>query len=101
MTDEITSAPLAVEELSIGAAVSGKVTYLAVYGAMIDIGTGQEALLHISQLGRSDFRNIEDVVKVGDEIEAYVLKIDDEGHVALTTERPPALPWNKIERGPT
>lgn len=96
MTQEATKAPLA--ELSTGMAVSGKVTYIGVYGAMIDIG-GQEALLHLSQLGRSDARNIEDVFKVGDEVNAYVLKVDNEGRVALTTEKPPELTWNRIQKG--
>jgi ribosomal protein S1 len=65
---------------------------------MVDIG-GQDALLHISQFGRRDFRNIEDVINIGDEVEAYVLKVDGEGHVALTMEKPPELPWNQIRKG--
>jgi small subunit ribosomal protein S1 len=98
MTEEATKAPLAMQEITTGSAVSGKVTYVGVYGAMVNIG-GQDALLHISQLGRRDFRNIEDVIKVGDEVSAYVLKIDDEGHIALTTEKPPEMSWNQIRKG--
>lgn len=98
MTEEAIKAPLAVEEISTGKAVSGKVTYIGVYGAMIDIG-GQEALLHISQVGRSDFRNIEDIINIGDEVEAFVLKVNKEGRVALTMEKPPQLPWNQIRKG--
>ena len=100
MTQEATKAPLATADISTGTAVSGKVTYIGVYGAMIDIG-GQEALLHLSQLGRSDIRNIEDVIKVGDEVNAYVLKVDNEGRVALTMEKPPELNWNRIQKGET
>jgi len=98
MTEEAIKAPLAIEDLNTGTPVTGKVTYLGVYGAMLDIGVETDALLHISQIGRSDFRNIEEVLKVGDEIEAYVLKVDNEGHIALTTEKPPALPWNQIRK---
>jgi small subunit ribosomal protein S1 len=92
------TAPLATAEISTGMAVSGKVTYIGVYGAMIDIG-GQEALLHPSQLGRSDVRSIDDILKVGDEVNAYVFKVDNEGRIALTMEKPPELTWNRIQKG--
>lgn len=101
MTEELVSAALSVDDLDVGTEVKGKVTYLAPYGAMIDIGVGREALLHISQIGRSDFRNIEDIMSIGDEIEAYVLKIDKENRVALTFDKPPELPWGNIRKGAT
>jgi ribosomal protein S1 len=99
MTEEAVAAPLSVDKLDIGTEVQGKVSYLAPYGAMIDIGIGREALLHISQIGRTDFRNIDDVMSVGDEVTAYVLKVDKEGRIALTFDKPPALPWSEIRKG--
>lgn len=101
MTDESPTAVATQQELNTGTEVKGKVTYLAPYGAMIDIGIGQDALLHISQLGRTDFRNIDDVYSLGQEIEAWVLKVDKENRVALTLDKPPALPWNQIRRNET
>lgn len=98
MAQEAVAAPLAVEDLNVSTEVNGKITYLAPYGAMIDIGVGREALLHISQIGRTDFRNIDDVMNIGDEITAYVLKIDKENRVALTMEKPPSLPWADIHK---
>lgn len=99
MTEEVATAPISIEDLDVGTEVKGKVTYLAPYGAMIDIGVGREALLHISQIGRNDFRNIDDVMSIGDEVEAYVLKVDKENRVALTFEKPPELPWSNIRKG--
>lgn len=99
MAEETATATLSVENLDVGTEVKGKVTYLAPYGAMIDIGVEREALLHISQIGRSDFRNIDDVMSIGDEVEAYVLKVDKESRVALTFEKPPELPWGNIRKG--
>jgi small subunit ribosomal protein S1 len=98
MSEEAVAAPLAAEKLGIGTEVKGKVTYLAPYGAMIDIGGGREALLHISQIGRSDFRNIDDIMSIGDEVDAFVLKINKENQVALTMEKPPSLPWANIHK---
>jgi len=98
MTEEATKAP-EVNELGIGTQVNGKITYLGVYGAMVDIGQERDALLHISQIEQNDFRHIEDVFNVGDEIAAYILKVDKEQRIALTTEKPPELPWAQIRRG--
>ncbi len=85
--------------LAIGAEITGKVRRLGLYGALVDIGTGQDALLHISQLGASKERKIEDVVQPESEITAWVYKTRRDGHVALTLEKPPVVPWQTIKRG--
>ena len=87
--------------LAIGAEVNGKVKRLGMYGALVDIGTGQDALLHISQLGANDGRKLEDVVQPENEITAWVYKTRQDGNVALTLEKPPAVPWQAIKRGNT
>jgi len=58
-----------ISELTTGREVTGTVKKLELYGAFVDIGVGQDALLHISQLGKN-VRNIEDALKVGDTITA-------------------------------
>lgn len=85
--------------LEIGAQVQGTVKHISLYGALIDIGTGQDALLHISQVARGEGRSFEEVVQSGDEIQAYVLKSRKDGHIALTLEKPPAVPWQAIKQG--
>jgi small subunit ribosomal protein S1 len=87
-------------ELQIGAAVSGVVTRLVLSGAFIDLGAGKDALLHISQMGKSDFRNIEDVLKEGELIESYILKVDGD-NIALTMVKPASLPWSAVKIGET
>ncbi len=89
-------------DLRPGTAVTGTVTRLILSGALVDIGVGQDALLHISQLGKTDFRNIEEVMTQGQAIETYVLKVDREkARVALTMVKPPSLPWQDIHVGAT
>ena len=87
--------------LTVGAEVTGRVKHLGLYGALVDIGTGQDALLHISQLGQSEDRSFEEVVQPAGEITAYVYRTRADGHVALTMDRPPAVPWQTIRRGNT
>jgi ribosomal protein S1 len=98
--DETTNAPGSTVELKVGMELRGKVKNIELFGAFVDIGIGQDALLHISQLGKPNIRNVEDVVKVNDEITVYVLKIhEDTGRVALSLEEPPSLPWEGVSEG--
>ena len=84
-------------QLEIGAEVTGKVKHLGMYGALVDIGTGQDALLHISQLGQDEDRKFDEVVQKGADLTAYVLKTRKDGYVALTMEKPPAVPWQTVK----
>ena len=100
--DATTNAPSTIEELKPGMAVKGTIKRLELYGAFVDIGIGRDALLHVSQLGKDQVRNIEDELSVGAEADLFVLKIDESaGRVALTTIKPPELPWESIEQGET
>lgn len=88
--------------LKVGAAASGPVTRLTLYGPIIDLGEGQSGLLHLSQMGHSNFRNVEEVVSLGQTLEAYVLKVDSKsGNILLTTSKPPELPWEAVRVGET
>jgi small subunit ribosomal protein S1 len=87
-------------QLEIGAEVSGTVKHIGMYGALVDIGTGQDALLHISQLAQDEERKFDEVVQKGADLTAYVLKTRKDGYVALAMEKPPeppAVPWQTIQ----
>jgi ribosomal protein S1 len=84
--------------INTGDAVSGTVTRLVLSGAFVALGDGREGLLHVSQMGKVPLKNIEDLIKVGDTVEAFVLKVDGD-RVALTTQKPPAVSWDTIREG--
>ena len=97
-----TSAPKSVGELVPKMELKGTVKRIELYGAFVDIGVGQDALLHISQLGQPNVRNVEDVVKVGDQITVYVVKVDPAaGRVALSLVKPPDFSWDDLHEGDT
>jgi ribosomal protein S1 len=101
MTEEqtITTAN-AIDQLKAGMALEGKIKHIELYGAFVDIGIGQDALLHISQLGQAKVRNVEDVVKVGDTVTVYVLKIDKAaGKVAISLTPTPSVSWDDLQQG--
>jgi small subunit ribosomal protein S1 len=93
-------APTSINELTPAAEVQGTVKRIELYGAFVDIGVGTDALLHISQLGKQNVRNVEDVVKVGEQITAFVLKVEpDTKRIALSLVKPPAVNWDTIKEG--
>ena len=88
-TDE-TSARRAMEiiegltkEIEVGTIFTGKVTRLLPFGAFVEILPGKEGMVHISELADHRVANIEDEVKIGDEITAKVIRNED-GKIALS-----------------
>jgi predicted RNA-binding protein with RPS1 domain len=55
--------------------VQGTVTRILPYGAFVDIGIGRDALLHVREMGVGYVAKPEDVVKVGDSIEARIIEL--------------------------
>ncbi len=72
-----------VEELEVGKIYSGKVIKIMQFGAFVEIAPGKEGMIHISKLSSKRVEKVEDVVKVGDEVEVEVIKIDNKGRVDL------------------
>ena len=56
--------------------VKGKVTKLTNFGVFVELEPGLEGLLHISELADHKVDSPEEVVKVGDEIEVKILRVD-------------------------
>ena len=60
----------------IGDLVTGKVTKLASFGAFVQLADDIDGLVHISQISEEHIAKIKDVLKIGQEVEARVIKID-------------------------
>ena len=71
-----------------GQVVNGKVTKITNFGVFVGLEDGLEGLLHISELADHKVENPEDVVKVGDDIEVKILRVDtDERKIGLSRKR--------------
>ncbi len=66
------------DTLPMGTVVKGKVTKVAAFGAFLELESGLEALVHVTELSDQPFGNVEEVVKVGDEVTGRVMRIDPE-----------------------
>ena len=86
-------------ELKVGDRVKGKVVVMADYGAFVEIATGVEGLIHVSEMSWSQhLRSAQDFMKVGDEVEAVVLTLDrEERKMSLGIKQLSADPWENIE----
>ena len=86
------------ETLKEGAIVKGIVKNITDYGAFVDLG-GIDGLLHISDLAWRRVRHPSEVVQVGQELEAKVLKFDqDKNRVSLGLKQLGEDPWVGIAR---
>ena len=64
------------QKYKIGDLVKGKVTKLASFGAFVQLQDDIDGLVHISQLSEDHVAKVKDVLKVGQEVEARVIKVD-------------------------
>ncbi len=60
----------------IGDLVKGKVSKLANFGAFVSLEHDIDGLVHISQLSEEHVAKVKDVIKIGDDVEARVIKVD-------------------------
>lgn len=71
------------EDVEVGDVYDGKVVRIMNFGAFVDLGGGKEGMIHISKLSNKRVEKVEDVVKIGDEVEVEVIKVDEKGRIDL------------------
>jgi small subunit ribosomal protein S1 len=87
------------QSLQEGQIVKGKIISLQKFGAFVDIG-GLHGLLPMSEIAWGRTEDINDVLKVGEEVEVAVLKIDREkDRISLSLKQMLTDPWEKVESG--
>ncbi len=85
-----------VEELREGEVRRGAVTGISSFGAFVDLG-GADGLVHISELSWSPVRSPDEIVKVGQEVDVFVLRVDAVNmKIALSLKRLQPEPWETI-----
>ncbi len=72
-----------VRELKVGDVFTGKVARIMSFGAFVEYAPGKDGMIHISKLANGHVDKVEDVVKIGDEIECKVAEIDSQGRINL------------------
>ncbi len=74
-------------EPEVGKVYDVRISRIVNFGAFCELPSGKEGLIHISELSDGFVENVEDVVKVGDELKAKLIKIDDLGRLNFSVKR--------------
>src|SRR5207245_923261 len=83
-------------ELEEGAIRKGTVTSIRPFGVFVDLG-GADGLIHLSELSWGRNPEPDEVVKVGDEIDVFILKVDpDTKKIALSLRRARPEAWESV-----
>ncbi len=83
-----------------GTHVKGKVVSLVPYGAFMEIESGIEGLIHVSEMSwTKTINDPSEMLKKGDEVEAIVLSVQkDEGKISLGMKQLEKNPWDEVEK---
>lgn len=88
---------LLLDQLREGEVRQGVVSGLRDFGAFVDLG-GADGLIHISELAWHRVNHPREVLKVGDEVNVYILKLDSEGkRIGLSLKRLQENPWSVVD----
>ena len=88
---------LLLDQLREGEVRRGVVSGLRDFGAFVDLG-GADGLIHISELAWHRVNHPKEILKVGDEIDVYVLRLDSEGkRIGLSLKRLQDNPWAYVD----
>jgi small subunit ribosomal protein S1 len=86
-----------IEELVEGETRSGKVTSITDFGAFVDLG-GADGLVHVSELSWRRVDHPREVLKVGDQVDVYVLSVDRQRkRIALSIKKLQPDPWTLVD----
>ena len=85
------------EEIQVGDVRTGVVRSLSDFGAFIDLG-GADGLVHISELAWFPVAHPSEVVKVGQEVQVKVLRVDKQRErIGLSIKRVEPDPWSRVQ----
>jgi polyribonucleotide nucleotidyltransferase len=71
------------KDIEVGDVFTGKVVRIMNFGAFVELAPGKDGMIHISKLANHRVEKVEDVVKIGDELEVKVNEIDAQGRINL------------------
>jgi ribosomal protein S1 len=92
--------PIPLGDISPGQKLEGTVTKVTLSGAILDVGAQVDGLLHISELGDKRVTRTSDLLAEGQEVTAWVKKVDlTGGRLSLTMIEPPKYTWANLKPG--
>lgn len=78
------------DDVEVGRVYLAKVKRIMPFGAFCEIAPRKEGLVHVSELSDKFIKNVDEVVKIGDEIKVKVIGIDELGRINLSKKQAPS-----------
>lgn len=73
-----------VKEYKVGEIVEGPIVKILEFGAIVQIDSGHDGMIHVSELKQGFVKKVEDVVKVGDIVKVKIIKVEPNGKIGLS-----------------
>jgi polyribonucleotide nucleotidyltransferase len=74
------------KEYKVGEIVEGPIVKILEFGAIVDLGGGNDGMIHVSELKQGFVKNVEDVVHLGDHVRAKIIKAEN-GKIGLSLKQ--------------
>jgi polyribonucleotide nucleotidyltransferase len=74
------------KEYKVGEIVEGPIVKILEFGAIVDLGGGNDGMIHVSELRQGFVKNVEDVVHLGDHVRAKIIKAEN-GKISLSLKQ--------------
>ena len=74
-------------EFRVGEIVEGNIIKIMDFGAIVDLGGGQDGMIHVSELKNGFVKTVTDAVKLGDFVRAKIIRVDTDGHIGLSIKQ--------------
>lgn len=84
--------------MPVGSLVKGKVSKITAFGAFVELDSGIEGLIHVTELSDQAFGKVEDVVAKGDDVTAKVIKLDPEHKKIALSIKEYLIEQNQVNR---
>lgn len=85
--------------IEVGSKVQGKITGITNFGAFVELPDGKTGLVHISEVADNYVKDINEHLKVGDEVEVKVMNVEADGKIGLSIRKAKPQP-ERPERAP-
>ncbi|MBO8178339.1 S1 domain-containing RNA-binding protein [Aeribacillus pallidus] len=73
--------------IEVGSKLQGKVTGITHFGAFVELPEGSTGLVHISEVADNYVKDINDHLKVGDQVEVKVINVEKDGKIGLSIRK--------------
>lgn len=84
--------------MPVGSLVKGKVSKITAFGAFVELDSGIEGLIHVTELSDQAFGKVEDIVAKGDDVTAKVIKLDPEHKKIALSIKDYLIDQNQVNR---